>query len=180
MRTDMTKLIVDFHSFANSLKNSSFYPHSLLTCSGFMSISEQTAIFSLYSINWLGICDRDRVCLLRGTNCMFKYNSGTDENFYRVKTTLKLNPKHYTSCCIRENSVGSVKPDALCCYQSGRLFASLITDKVWRLPVLHKRRVGLYEVIAYEIRNLKSLCHFSETPKSPLILQLHKFRRSFK
>jgi hypothetical protein len=35
----------------------------------FVWISEQTAIISLYSINWL-FYNRDGVCLLRGTECM--------------------------------------------------------------------------------------------------------------
>ena len=33
------------------LKNSTFFPHSVFMC--FVWISEQTAIISLYSINWL-------------------------------------------------------------------------------------------------------------------------------
>jgi nitrate reductase alpha subunit len=35
----------------------------------FVWISEQTAIISLYSINWLGFYNQDGVCLLRGTVC---------------------------------------------------------------------------------------------------------------
>jgi hypothetical protein len=37
--------------YAESLKNSTFCPHSVFMC--FVWISEQTAIISLYSINWL-------------------------------------------------------------------------------------------------------------------------------
>ena len=37
-----------------------------------MWISEQTAIISLYNINWL-VCVRDGVCLLRGTDWVFIY-----------------------------------------------------------------------------------------------------------
>jgi hypothetical protein len=36
-------------------------------------ISEQTAIISLYSINWLAFII-EAVCLLRGTDWIFKYN----------------------------------------------------------------------------------------------------------
>jgi hypothetical protein len=39
----------------------------------FVWISEQTAIISLYNINWLGFYIWDRVCLLRGTMWIVKY-----------------------------------------------------------------------------------------------------------
>jgi len=42
----------------------------------FWGISEQTAIISLYSINWLVFFNRDGVCLLRGTDWIFIHNSG--------------------------------------------------------------------------------------------------------
>ena len=42
----------------------------------FVWISEQTAIISLYNINWLFFYNRDAVCLLRGTDWIFIYNSG--------------------------------------------------------------------------------------------------------
>jgi len=38
-------------------------------------LSEQTAIFSLYSINWV-VCITERECLLRGTDWIFNCNSG--------------------------------------------------------------------------------------------------------
>jgi len=41
----------------------------------FVWISEQTAIISLYNINWL-VCITETVCLLRGTDWVFKYDSG--------------------------------------------------------------------------------------------------------
>ena len=41
----------------------------------FVFIWEQTAIISLYSIDWL-VFITDAECLLRGTNWVFKYNSG--------------------------------------------------------------------------------------------------------
>jgi len=40
----------------------------------FVWISEQTAIISLYSINWLVFYNRDVVCLLRGTDWVFICN----------------------------------------------------------------------------------------------------------
>ena len=39
----------------------------------FVWISEQTAIISLYSINWL-VCVTETVCLLRGTDWVFSYS----------------------------------------------------------------------------------------------------------
>jgi len=41
----------------------------------FVWISEQTAIISLYSINWL-VSITETECLLRGTDWVFIYNSG--------------------------------------------------------------------------------------------------------
>ena len=50
-RTDMTKLTVALLNFANAPRISTFCPHSVFMC--FEWISEQTAIISLYNINWL-------------------------------------------------------------------------------------------------------------------------------
>ena len=55
--------------------NSTFCPHSIFMC--FVWIWEQTAIISLYSINYVtGLCNRDGVCLLRGTDWVLIYNTG--------------------------------------------------------------------------------------------------------
>jgi len=49
---DVTELIgFFFRNFSSASENSTFCPHSVFTC--FVWISEQTAIISLYSINWL-------------------------------------------------------------------------------------------------------------------------------
>ena len=42
-------------------------------CMCFVWISEQTAIISLYNINWL-VCITETECLLRGTDWSFIYN----------------------------------------------------------------------------------------------------------
>ena len=47
----------------------------------FIWIWEQTAIISLYSVNWL-VCITETVCLLRGTDWVFKCNSGLIRSFY--------------------------------------------------------------------------------------------------
>jgi len=47
-----------------TFSNSTFCPHNVFMC--FVWVWEQTAIISLYSINWL-FYNRDGVCLLRGT-----------------------------------------------------------------------------------------------------------------
>ena len=48
--------------------NSTFCPHSVFMC--FVWIWEQTAIISLYSINWL-VFITETECLLRGTDWIF-------------------------------------------------------------------------------------------------------------
>ena len=61
-----------YHQVQNT-KTSTFHPQSVFMC--FAWISEQTAIVSLYSfIDWF--YTRDGVCLLRGTDWIFKRNSG--------------------------------------------------------------------------------------------------------
>ena len=52
--------------------SSTFCPHSVSVC--FVWISEQTAIISLYNINWL-VCITEMECLLRGTDLIFIYSS---------------------------------------------------------------------------------------------------------
>ena len=83
IRTVLTSLYVPPGLAFN---NSTFCPHSciyvfcvdLRTNSHYLKIfmcfvwiSEQTAIISLYSINWL-VCITETVCLLRGTDWVFK------------------------------------------------------------------------------------------------------------
>jgi hypothetical protein len=53
--------------------SSSTFCLSVFTC--FVWISEHTEIISLYSINLTGLYNRK--CLLRGTDWIFKYNSGS-------------------------------------------------------------------------------------------------------
>jgi len=55
---------------ALTFRNSTFYPHGAFMC--FACISEQTAIISLYRINWSVYYNRDKDCLLCGTNRVFK------------------------------------------------------------------------------------------------------------
>ena len=55
-----------------TFSNSTFCPYSVFMC--FVWIWEQTAIISIYSINWL-VYNRDLMCLLRGTDWVFIYNS---------------------------------------------------------------------------------------------------------
>jgi len=49
----------------------------------FVWISEQTAIISLYSINWL-VFITETECLLRGTDYVFKCNSGLNKASRRL------------------------------------------------------------------------------------------------
>jgi len=61
-----------------TFSSSTFCPHSLFMC--FVWIWEQTAIISLYNINWL-VCITDGVCLLRGTDWTFNI-----QQFYVLPT----------------------------------------------------------------------------------------------
>ena len=73
-RIDMTKLIVAFRIFADAHNNYARCPHRLLFIC-FVWISEQTAIISLCSVQWLDFVT-EMECLLRGTDWIFKCNSG--------------------------------------------------------------------------------------------------------
>jgi len=61
-----------------TFNSSTFSPHSVFVC--FVWLSEQTAIISLYNINWLVFYNPDGVFLLRGTDWVFKWNSGQYES----------------------------------------------------------------------------------------------------
>jgi len=62
----MYRAVVTTCTASLTLTNSTFCPHGVFMC--FVWIWEQTAIISLYSINWLvGFYNWDGVCLLRGT-----------------------------------------------------------------------------------------------------------------
>ena len=100
-QTDMMKLIVTFRNFANSLKNSTFCLHSVFMCS--VWIWEQTAIISLYSINWL--------VFITETKCVYcavrtGYLSIIQVNFaFKDK---KISGAHFTFSCTvyhKENNI---------------------------------------------------------------------------
>jgi len=58
-----------------TFNNSTFCPHSVFMC--FVWISEQTAIISLYNINWLVLITETECvdCAVR-TKCIYIYNTG--------------------------------------------------------------------------------------------------------
>jgi hypothetical protein len=73
--------------------NSLFFPHSVFMC--FVWIWEQTAIISLYSINWLvGFYNWDGVCLLRGT--FYILRSAHTVYFYVFCVDLRTNSDYFT------------------------------------------------------------------------------------
>ena len=82
--------------------NSTFCPHSVFMC--IVWISKQTAIISLYSINWLDfITERERVCLLRLTDWTFKYYpSKAQWSLYvpPVKHSQTLRSAHTVYLCV--------------------------------------------------------------------------------
>jgi hypothetical protein len=56
----MYRTVVTICTASLTINNSTFCPHSVFTC--FVCIWEQTAIFSLYSINWL-VCINETGCV---------------------------------------------------------------------------------------------------------------------
>jgi hypothetical protein len=69
--------------------NSTFCPHSVFMC--FVWVWEQTAIISLYNINWL-VCITETKCLLRGTDWIFVYISSS-----RVGCSLRISSENSIS-----------------------------------------------------------------------------------
>jgi hypothetical protein len=69
----MYRTVVTICTASLTFINSTFSPHSVFVC--FVWISEQTAIISLYSINWLVVITETE-CLLRGTEWVFRGSSG--------------------------------------------------------------------------------------------------------
>ena len=66
-----------------TFNNCTFCPYSVFMC--FVWIWEQTAIISLYSINWL-VCITETECLLRGTDWVFIYRQFNIQQFYVLPT----------------------------------------------------------------------------------------------
>jgi len=92
-RTDITKLTVAFRIFANSPKSSPLCPKSTFLC--FVRISEQTAIISLYSINW-------RLCI---TESLYKYNvSINNTTLYFIYNKHSILSGRHVSTFIRPSS----------------------------------------------------------------------------
>ena len=60
MRTTLYVQVVTIYTTSLTFNNSTFCPHSLFMC--FVWIWEQTAIISLYSINWL-VCITETECV---------------------------------------------------------------------------------------------------------------------
>ena len=67
----MYRTVVTICTTSLTFTNYTFWPHSVFMC--FVWISEQTAIISLYTINWL-VFITETECLLRGTDWVFIYN----------------------------------------------------------------------------------------------------------
>jgi len=111
-RTVVTICITSF-----SFSSSTFCPHSVFMC--FVWISEQTAIISLYSINWL-VCITETVCLLRGTDWFCIHNSDLTQRF---KTNpLALTQINTNSQIMSASTNGKSKPPTLisnlCCHHA--------------------------------------------------------------
>jgi len=98
VRYKLWSLMVGLCSTDLTLENSAFCPHIVFMC--FLCIWEQTAIISLYNINWL-VCITHWVCLLRGTewtfnihqfhvlpivcNYVFRAHLRTNSDYFRIQ-----------------------------------------------------------------------------------------------
>ena len=78
---------VVFVPSVSTLKDPTFCPQSVFVC--FVRISEQTAIISLYSIDWLGFCNRDGARLLRDTDWVFIHRPLLSRHNWRLFVSLK-------------------------------------------------------------------------------------------
>jgi len=83
----MYRTVVTICTDSLTFTNSTFCPHSVFVC--FVWTSEQTAINSLYNINWL-VCITQTVCLLCGTDWVFIYNSCYSQYLNGYICTMKL------------------------------------------------------------------------------------------
>ena len=72
-----------------TFSNSTFCPHSVFMC--YVWIWEQTAIISLYSINWL-VFITDTECLLRGTDWIFIFNPYSSATSVKVSCRFLMLP----------------------------------------------------------------------------------------
>ena len=114
IQTDGNDEIVALCNFPNARKNSTFCPHSVFAC--FVWISEQTAIISLYSINWLvfitetvSVCCAVRTVQLRlilifkwlKTGDYIKYRHSQKLVAYRSKSTKPLEQKIFLTPLLR-------------------------------------------------------------------------------
>ena len=80
VRLTLYSPVVTIRTASLTFNNSTFCPHSVFMC--FVWIWGQTAIISLYSIDWLvGFYNWDGVCLLRGTAWVFIYKSAYFQSF---------------------------------------------------------------------------------------------------
>ena len=93
--------MVTIYTTSLTFHNSTFCPHSVFMY--FVWISEQTAIISLYSVNWL-VCITKTECLLRGTDWMFIHNSG-----WRLLTAVSC-LRQLRACILPRNSGFDSRP----------------------------------------------------------------------
>jgi hypothetical protein len=77
----------------------------------FVWLSEQTAIISLYSIKGLVFYNRDGVCLLRGTDWVFKCYVLPTQCIYVFCTDLRTNSDYFP---IQHQMIGFYNRDGVC------------------------------------------------------------------
>ena len=96
-----------------TFNNSPFCPHSIFMC--FVWIWEQTAIISLYNINWL-VFITDGVCLLRGTDWIVVWNLDRFLSSKRHSMSQAVSCRPLTA---EERAQSQVSPCQICDGQSG-------------------------------------------------------------
>jgi len=107
-----------------------FCPHSVFVC--FVGSSEQTAIISLYSINWLVFYNRDGVCLLRGTDWIFVFFLWISEQ----TAIISLYSINWLVCITETESV-------YCAVRTGYVFCVDLRTYSHYFPIQHEL-TGLY------------------------------------
>jgi len=146
-----------YHQFL-TFSNSKFRPHSVFMC--FVWISEQTAIISVYSINWL-VCITEGECLLRGTDWVFIYNSGyvwiSEQtaiiSLYNINWLVCITEMECIYCAVRTGSLSIIQGNVSAQLSSDTLGSwkqhSLLTDAQWRSRhglASPRHMTGLYSV----------------------------------
>jgi hypothetical protein len=127
--------------YTNSLtfNNSTFCPHSVFMC--FVWISEQTAIISLYSINWLVlIAEKECVYCAVRTECIYELHENSYSNCQSLRYHKSAVHNHLDQGNAYKKCVGHItaftlpRPLLQTCFSSINIYqiiSSLTQNKFW-------------------------------------------------